>query len=449
MRKQILKYIIGIGIMAFSGAPMSADTVAGSASIVLAEEEEPKGSVGNPYTVADILPLDGKANVMTEKWFEGYIVGYVSGNVYSEGATIGLPDDPDCITNIIIAGSKDETDVDKCIPVNLPYGDLRNALNLYANPENLGKRLKLYGNFELYYSRGGIRKPKEFEWLADELQAPDYTMYVIGSNVNGMVWSVGEESAQMTYTAEGVWEWDGDLLGAEFKFNDGSWDGNYNIGSATDQELVLGIPYSVANSNMSTNIILSKNIEEVLNPHVVLDLNTMTVTVTGGANRVKPVKLTVTIDGYSTFSYDVAKNEETTVSLDFADENWAIDEVTVNGEVLDQADAGNSTEVSFIVEEASEITIKAVYTGEIEFVVNNQEDPNNSVKTLYDNVRIGVEEETLIIEGLESGEHVDVYNMGGRREASVTAGAQRLEIQLVKGQAYVVRIGTHAVKVIL
>lgn len=41
--------------------------------------------------------------------------------------------------------------------VNLPTGDLRTAVNLQDNPENVGKKLTIKGKFRTYLGIGGLR----------------------------------------------------------------------------------------------------------------------------------------------------------------------------------------------------------------------------------------------------------------------------------------------------
>lgn len=105
-------------------------------------------------------------------------------------------------------------------------------------------------------------------------------MYVIGSNVNGKSWTVKAEDGKFTDKGGGIYEWSGQTLGTGFKFNDGSWSGKYNLGS-NGKKLVQGEPYKLNNSGASGNIALD-GVTEVVNPHIVLDINELTVTITGG-----------------------------------------------------------------------------------------------------------------------------------------------------------------------
>ena len=60
-------------------------------------------------------------------------------------------------SNILIADSPDETDVTKCMPVQLPTGAVRTAVNLKDNPGNYKKEIILVGNIEKYFGATGIK----------------------------------------------------------------------------------------------------------------------------------------------------------------------------------------------------------------------------------------------------------------------------------------------------
>ncbi len=61
-------------------------------------------------------------------------------------------------TNIFIAATADETDYyNKCLPVQLPAGAIRAALNLQANPGNLGMVVTLNGSLEKYFGLPGVK----------------------------------------------------------------------------------------------------------------------------------------------------------------------------------------------------------------------------------------------------------------------------------------------------
>lgn len=125
------------------------------------------GTKENPYTVEDVIVLN---NPGTKVWVKGYIVGSVNGQNMSD-AIIGLENAS--VSNLMIASSANETDVAKCIPVQLPNGDIRNNLNLQAHPENLGKELLISGSLEAYFIVPGLKEPSEYVLEGEEPEEPE------------------------------------------------------------------------------------------------------------------------------------------------------------------------------------------------------------------------------------------------------------------------------------
>lgn len=125
------------------------------------------GTKENPYTVEDVIVLN---NPGTKVWVKGYIVGSVNGQNMSD-AIIGLENAS--VSNLMIASSANETDVAKCIPVQLPNGDIRNNLNLQAHPENLGKELFISGSLEAYFIVPGLKEPSEYVLEGEEPEEPE------------------------------------------------------------------------------------------------------------------------------------------------------------------------------------------------------------------------------------------------------------------------------------
>lgn len=108
------------------------------------------GTEANPYTVTDAKTVGSGTNVFVK----GYIVGFIpdkslSEAVFSAEKAVNL--------NVIIAASADETDVNKCMPVQLPAGDIRTAVNLKDNVANLGQEVLLCGNIESYFGAIGVK----------------------------------------------------------------------------------------------------------------------------------------------------------------------------------------------------------------------------------------------------------------------------------------------------
>lgn len=116
---------------------------------------EGEGTEQSPYSVEEAI-----ANQGALKWVEGYIVGYVNGIGIADAA-FGVPTEAQ--TEILIASSATETSAANCLPVQLPSGAVRTGLELFANPANLGKSVKLYGSLETYFGQAGMKNTSYFE----------------------------------------------------------------------------------------------------------------------------------------------------------------------------------------------------------------------------------------------------------------------------------------------
>lgn len=289
MKRHLQTVLAGVGMLAITTMPTFGVTHVSpraAQSPVTAYSEGEKGTQNNPFYVEDLLAMDlpDTEQPVEDVWLEGYIVGWVSGMFYLTGAQFEIDPSGETVKgNIIIGPSEDETDPALCMPVQLPSGAVRNELNLNANPDNLGKHVKIHGQYAQYFGRRGFKQVDEYEWVeAETPDDPSTKMYVIGSNVNGAEWELASPEAEMTMTSPGVWEWSGMVLGSEFKFNDGSWEGEYNIGAAPLADVVtLDVPQAVINDGSSLNLTFGGDILEINKPHIVLNLNTMEVTVSG------------------------------------------------------------------------------------------------------------------------------------------------------------------------
>ncbi len=105
---------------------------------------------------------DGQQKV----WVKGYIVGYVEGQAYATGAHFDA-DGCETKTNLLLATNYNETNVENCIPVQLPNGDVRNDLNLQDHPDNLGKEVKLYGYVLKYFGVPGFKNVTAYEFTGN------------------------------------------------------------------------------------------------------------------------------------------------------------------------------------------------------------------------------------------------------------------------------------------
>lgn len=125
-----------------------------------------EGTIDKPFTAADILNFN---NTKTGNYFvKAYIVGQVNG-ASLDNSEFNAPFTPSTNsttgqlntynTNLLIADNADETDVNKCVAVQLPSGALRSGLNLPENPDMDGKEILIYGSLEKYFGAAGIKSP--------------------------------------------------------------------------------------------------------------------------------------------------------------------------------------------------------------------------------------------------------------------------------------------------
>ena len=105
------------------------------------------------YAVAEaIAAFTGAAKPAIVK---GYIVGTINGQVYTEGCVFSGT--AESKTNLLLADNPDETDYNNCMPVQLPSGAVRDALNLVDHPENYGHQVALTGSIEKYFGVAGLK----------------------------------------------------------------------------------------------------------------------------------------------------------------------------------------------------------------------------------------------------------------------------------------------------
>ncbi len=91
-------------------------------------------------------------------WVYGYIVG---GDMTSSSISFDEPFSSN--TNIAIAGRTTVSEKESCLSVNLHKGDIRDALNLADNPENLKKKVYLKGDIvEAYFGIPGIKNVSDY-----------------------------------------------------------------------------------------------------------------------------------------------------------------------------------------------------------------------------------------------------------------------------------------------
>jgi hypothetical protein len=157
-------------------------TAGGSMTIITVGEEGekpslPEGLTGdgtkeNPFTIEDVLTLNNQ--FAGPYYVKAFIVGQVVGAAISTGSQFEAPFSPSTNndgtvntynTNLLVASSADVADVAKCVPVQLPAGDLRTNFNLPENPDMDGKEVLICGGLVKYFGVAGIKSTTSIELL--------------------------------------------------------------------------------------------------------------------------------------------------------------------------------------------------------------------------------------------------------------------------------------------
>lgn len=111
------------------------------------------GTEEYPYKVEYVIE---NQDVESDVWVEGYVVGFVNGANFNTGATFGLPGDDADYNNanvIISSATPDLATVANSIPVRT---NDRTAQGLKANPDMLGRKVKIKGNLGDYLNGFGL-----------------------------------------------------------------------------------------------------------------------------------------------------------------------------------------------------------------------------------------------------------------------------------------------------
>ncbi len=152
------------------------------------------GIFDDPYNCASVI---GGATG-TAVWVKGFIVGNyeTTASPFSPNFTGPFATN----SNILIADSPDETNLANCLPVQLPVGDIRTALNLVDKPANKGKEVKVLGSLESYFSQPGVKSLTGY-WMDGNGIIP-----VTGFFTEEFASNLGQFTA-VSVTGSQVWGW--------------------------------------------------------------------------------------------------------------------------------------------------------------------------------------------------------------------------------------------------
>ena len=154
-------------------------------------EVKTEGTEASPYTVTDAKAVQSG----TSKYIKGYIVGYVPDKALNEAIFGDASSAATAPTNLLLAAKADEKEVNNCMPIQLPSGDLRTALNLKDNPGNLKKELLICGNIESYFGAIGLKSPVYAKIDGKEIgKKPGDTTPGTGTEIKGEAKGDGSEA---------------------------------------------------------------------------------------------------------------------------------------------------------------------------------------------------------------------------------------------------------------
>ena len=101
------------------------------------------------------------------KTVEGYVVGFIK----SKDNVTNDPSEFTGDTNMAIASSPTETNLDNMLFVQITK-NFREEFGLKSNPDNIGKKVHVTGNLEPYFTKPGLKSPSAMIFVHDT-EAPD------------------------------------------------------------------------------------------------------------------------------------------------------------------------------------------------------------------------------------------------------------------------------------
>ena len=113
------------------------------------------GTQTDPFSVEDVVAINNRLPGTEKYWVKGYIVGCAANG--------GALADTDVATNFALGDAVDQTT--NLVPVELPSGAIRTALNIVDNTENKGKLVKVYGQLISYFTFTGVKGTSDYEFI--------------------------------------------------------------------------------------------------------------------------------------------------------------------------------------------------------------------------------------------------------------------------------------------
>ncbi|SES00245.1 DUF6359 domain-containing protein [Psychrobacillus sp. OK032] len=135
-------------------------------------------TVPNALAAESITVGEAIANNTGTATVKGFIVGIAnSGTSYDQEAPFTVA------TNVGLADSPNETVASKIIPVQLPTGVIRTALNLKDNPGLFKAEVTITGSLEVYFSVPGLKGASAFTIISEGETPPPATEAEVMDNI--------------------------------------------------------------------------------------------------------------------------------------------------------------------------------------------------------------------------------------------------------------------------
>lgn len=214
-----------------------------------------EGTRTSPYSIAEAQTLRRRRGV----WIEGYIVGCVKGSMKSG---CNYTSEATTTANILLADTfptGNEEDYLYCLPVELPNGDIRMELNLYDNPENYHRKIRIAGDLTLYYSVVGLKEIADYTWDTDDENDNE-------DDDEEMTDSIPYNSQEYPLSIA-----DGIKLQDEYNYNQ-AWIRGYIVGYAKGKNSVayLNSSEDEITSKAQYNVVLADSIGENDNQRIII-----------------------------------------------------------------------------------------------------------------------------------------------------------------------------------
>ena len=115
---------------------------------------EGDGTRENPYTANDVILMGVETSDGNKYWVKDYIVGAIDADnnyAYEFSTATSVK------TNLIISSDANASTESESVPVQLPFGEVRDGLNLPDNPGNFQQEVLLYGTLEKYFQKPSVK----------------------------------------------------------------------------------------------------------------------------------------------------------------------------------------------------------------------------------------------------------------------------------------------------